>query len=432
MATDDFSLKRREVMKSIGGFAALSALAPWIEGCDGDCDGEAETFGSSALVPGSPEEVGISKELLEDVFARIARRVNDGLFPGATALVARRGKIVGLHAFGNRVRGTNEATTVDTLFDLESMTKVVATSTAALILVQQGAIRLSDRVAEYLPDFAANGKADITIRDMLRYSAGLPVDNQFLDNPDDTAVWQLMAETPLEYVPGAKVLYSDLTYRLLGRLIEVVSGTDLSTFAHAHIWQPLGMNDTMFNPPAALIPRIAATDFSPLRGYMVRGEVQDEQDYALGGIAGCDGVFSTAADLAVFCQMILNGGVYGGVRILSHNLTRSMVQNQTPQVTAGDTDQSLIENLLLTPKGYGWELATSRFSTAGMRVSSKSYGKAGGAGTFMWIDPSRKVFGILLTNHGLPVPFDGPGWDTMIDAVNPGEFFDGIINAVEG
>jgi CubicO group peptidase (beta-lactamase class C family) len=128
--------------------------------------------------------------------------------------------------------------------------------------------------------------------------------------------------------------------------------------------------------------------------------------------------------------MVLNGGHYGGVRVLRNDLARSMVQNQTPQVTAQGTDLSPITNLLLTPKGFGWELATSRFSTKGMRFSPKSYGKTGGAGTFMWIDPVRRVMGILLTNHGLPVPFDEPGWDAMIDAISPGEFFDGIINAM--
>ena len=191
------------------------------------------------------------------------------------------------------------------------------------------------------------------------------------------------------------------------------------------------MRDTMYNPPASLIPRIAATGYSARRGYMVRGEVQDEQDYALGGVCGCDGVFSTATDMAVFCQMFLNGGSYGGVQILNSKFTRSMVQSQTPQITAKDTDLSPLANLLSTPKGFGWELATRRFSTAGMRYSSSSYGKAGGAGTFMWVDPTRSLIGIILTNHGLPDPFDGPGWGQMIDAINPGEFFDGIVNAID-
>jgi CubicO group peptidase (beta-lactamase class C family) len=232
---------------------------------------------------------------------------------------------------------------------------------------------------------------------MLRYSAGLPVDNQFLDNPNRDEVWKLMAETKLEYPTGTMaetkleyptgtmVEYSDLTYRLLGRMIEAVVGTDLNKFCHDNIWQPLGMRDTMYNPPAELKQRIAATAKSEMRGYLVRGEVQDEQDFKLGGIVGCDGLFSTTMDIAIFCQMFLNGGTYNGVQILKPDLIAEMVKNQTPQINEADTDTSLINNLILTPKGYGWELFTYRFSSGGMRLThGVSYGKAGGAGTFMW------------------------------------------------
>ncbi|XYH95353.1 serine hydrolase domain-containing protein [Sorangium sp. So ce1128] len=391
---------------------------------------EAHVLVPQELAPGRPESVGLCSDRLEDVFARVSRRVNDGLFPGAVALIARQGRIVGHRAFGTRVRGQDEPVTLDTLFDLLSMTKVLATATSALILVQDGVLRLNDRVADFVPGFAAHGKAAITVRDMLRYTAGLPIDSQFLDEPDDDRVWQRMAEAPLEYAPGTQVLYSDLTYRLLGRVIEAASGMDLDEFAKARIWGPLGMRDTTFNPSAALIPRTAATGFSELRGRVVRGEVQDDQDFALGGIAGCDGAFSTARDIAVFCQMILNGGKYGGVRILSRQAAAAMVSNQTPEVRAADTDQSPLSNLLATPKGYGWELATRRFSNGGTRLGRCAYGKSGGAGTFMWIDSRRELFGVLLTNHGLPTPFDEIGWNRMLDSVGSAEFFDGIINAV--
>ncbi|MGK4001678.1 serine hydrolase domain-containing protein [Sorangium sp. So ce1036] len=369
-------------------------------------------------------------ERIEDVFARVQRRVNDGLFPGATALIARRGVIVGHRAFGNKVAGATEPVTLDTMFDVLSMTKVLATATAVMLLVQQGRLRLTDTVASYLPDFAANGKARVTVFDMLRYSAGLPVDNQALDEPDADTTWRLMAETPLEYAPGTSVLYSDLTYRLLGRLVEVVAGADLNSFARAHLWGPLGMRDTMFNPPAALAPRIAATGYSARRGRVVRGEVQDEQDFALGGITGCDGVFSTSMDIAIFCQMFLNGGSYGGVRVLSPQAVLTMARDQTPQVTAAATDTSPLSNLLLAPKGLGWEIWTPRFSHGGTRLSPWSFGKAGGAGTFAWIDPARGLFGVLLTNHGLPEPFDEPGWNRMLDSTGVVEFFDGIVGAV--
>ncbi len=203
-----------------------------------------------------------------------------------------------------------------------------------------------------MPGFGENGKSNVTVRDMLRYCAGLPVDNQFLDEPDTQGVWQLMAETPLDYAPGTSVLYSDLTYRLLGRMVEAVCGTDLDTFARAAIWGPLGMNDTLYKPPPSLSCRIAATGYSARRGYLVRGEVQDEQDFALGGIVGCDGVFSTAKDVAIFCQMILNKGAYGDARIFSQTMAGDMVKNQTPFVSVAATDTSPLGNLLGTPKGY--------------------------------------------------------------------------------
>jgi CubicO group peptidase (beta-lactamase class C family) len=205
---------------------------------------------------------------------------------------------------------------------------------------------------------------------------------------------------------------------------------DLDTLSRIKIWEPLGMNDTMFNPPASLVPRIAATGYSPLRDCIVRGETQDDQDFALGGIAGCDGVFSTTSDLAIFCQMILNGGSYGCASILPPQSIKQMTKNQTPQVSENATDLSPLANLLLTPKGYGWELRTHRFSNGGVRFSHGCCGKAGGAGTFMWIDRKRDLFGIILTNHGLPNPFDEPGWNKMLDDIGTTEFFDGIVNAV--
>ncbi|XXY54146.1 serine hydrolase domain-containing protein [Sorangium sp. So ce269] len=425
MDTGDRSLHRRHLLRGLGGIATLTAVAPAVLGSS-----SAGAMTSTVLASGIPEVVGMHSELIEDVFARVQRRVNDGLFPGATALIARRGLIVGHRAFGNKVAGCTEPVTLDTMFDVLSLTKVLATATAIMVLVQQGRLKLSDPVASYLPRFATNGKASITLLDMLRYSAGLPVDNQRLDELDDKKVWHAMAETPLEYTPGSSVLYSDLTYRLLGRVVEIVSGTDLSTFARAHIWGPLGMHDTMFKPPPELAPRIAATGTSSRRGCLVRGEVQDEQDHALGGVTGCDGVFSTAMDIAIFCQMIMSGGSYGGARVLTPQSVYKLTRNQTPQLTAAATDTSPLNNLLLTPKGLGWEIWTPRFSHGGTRLSPGSFGKAGGTGSFVWIDQARELFGVFLTNHGLPEPFDEPGWNRLVDSTGAVEFFDGMIGAV--
>jgi CubicO group peptidase (beta-lactamase class C family) len=429
-------LNRKRFLQGAGTLAVLAATggAAFPVAAEKDTDeDEHHSHPVDQLKTASPEQVGMSSARLEDVSARLQNRIEQGLVPGMTALVARYGKIVFHRAYGVRVRGTSEAMTTDTLFDLESMTKVLATATTAMMLVERGDLKLSDRVANYLPDFAANGKSQITIRDMLRYSAGLPVDNNNVTDPPEQ-IWKFMAATSLEYPTGTMVEYSDLTYRLLGRTLEVVAGMSLDAFAKKYIWKPLGMKDTTYNPYliAGLTSRVAATGPGSfgLRPGLLRGQVQDDQDWVLGGIVGCDGVFSTTGDIAVFCQMILNGGTYRGVQILKPNSVREMTRNQTPQVTEATTDTGPLANLLFTPKGYGWELWTHRFSVGGMRLSPGSFGKTGGAGTFMWIDPKRELFAILLTNHGLPIPFDEPGWDGMLDRIAVAQFYDGVINAV--
>jgi CubicO group peptidase (beta-lactamase class C family) len=390
-------------------------------------------FGNRELIDGSAADVCIDPDRLEDAFARVERRATDGRYPGAVALVARHGVVVGERAFGVRVAGGDEKMTTDTIFDTESMTKVLATTAIAAILVGQGKLSLSDRVAKYLPDFSANAKGSVLVRDLLRYSSGLPVDNQKTDTDDLDAIWAFMLDTPLEYAIGSSVEYSDLGFRILGKLLETIAGETLDAFSKREIWGPLGMVNTTYNPDASLVPRIAATGAGSLglRPGPLRGSVQDDQDWKLGGIVGCDGVFSTARDVAIFSQMILNGGGYGKTRLLDPAVVASMVANQTPQVTEAATDLDPTTNLLSTPKGYGFELWTHRFSPGGMRLSPGSYGKTGGAGTYMWIDPVRELVLVLLTNHGLPIPFDQPGWNRLADDVAMAEFADGVVQAVQ-
>ena len=422
-------ISRRAFAQMTGAAALGLALAPTSADARSR---QHQGSGVRQLVDGNAADVGIDPDRLEDAFARIGRRATDGRFPGAVALVARHGVVVGERAFGVRVAGTNEATTTDTIYDVESMTKVLATTTIAIRLVQRGRLSLQDRVAKYLPDFSANAKGGVLVRDLLRYSSGLPIDNQKVDTDDVDAIWAYMLATPLEYPTGSSVEYSDLGFRILGKLLETILGETLDSYAKREIWGPLGMSSTTYNPGASLLPRIAATGPGSLglRPGPLRGSVQDDQDWKVGGIVGCDGVFSTARDVAIFSQMILNGGAYGSARILYEPATRVMTSNQTPQVTEAATDLDPTTNLISTPKGYGFELWTHRFSPGGMRLSDGSFGKTGGAGTFMWMDPQRDLMLILMTNHGLPVPFDQPGWNRLIDDVAPGEFADGVIQAV--
>jgi CubicO group peptidase (beta-lactamase class C family) len=389
-------------------------------------------LGERALIDGNPADVGMDAALLDDAFARVARRAADGRFPGAVALVARQGVVVGQRAFGVRVAGSAEAMTTDTIFDVESMTKVLATTTMAMRLVKAGRLSLLDRVAKYLPEFAANAKGSVLVRDLLRYSSGLPVDNQKVDTNDLAAIWAFMLDTPLEYAIGSSVEYSDLGFRILGKVLETIAGETLDSYCKREVWGQLGMTDTTYNPAPSLVSRTAATGGGSLglRAGPLRGSVQDDQDWKLGGIVGCDGVFTTARDVAVFSQMVLNGGEYNTKRVLDSKLVDAMVANQTPQVTEAATDLDPTSNLLSTPKGYGFELWTHRFSPGGMRLSPGSYGKTGGAGTYMWIDPAKSLVMVLLTNHGLPVPFDQPGWNRLSDDIAMGEFCDGVVQSI--
>jgi CubicO group peptidase (beta-lactamase class C family) len=427
MVNVPFSVDRRRVLTGLGALFLTPACVSGGEGPEPK-SANAGSHGGS-LEAAKPETVGMSSSRIAEVLGRIDARVNAGRFPGATAIIGRRGKIVGEHAVGMRVRGGNDAMTMDTMFDMMSVTKVMSTAISAMVLVDQGKLKLDDPVVKHLPAFT--GKDKVTVKHMLSYSSGLPLDNNiFSGRPEE--IWQQMAATKLGYEPGTQVEYSDLTYRLLGKLIENVAGKPLDAVARENVWVPLGMNDTMYapHPQSDRHARVAATGPTERRKHMVRGVVQDDQDFTLGGVVGCDGLFSTAKDAAVFCQMMMNGGTYGGKRIISSELAAAMVSNQTPFVDVAKTDTSQLMNLLATPKGYGWELATPRFSNGGTRLSPGSYGKAGGTGTFMWIDPVRQVFAVLLTNHGLPVPFDEPGWNRLLDDVGCGEFFDGVISAV--
>lgn len=385
--------------------------------------------GSGPLVAVKPESVDMSSAGIAEVFARIDARVRAGRFPGAAAIICRYGKIVGEHAVGMQVPGNSTPVTMDTIFDMLSVTKVLATAISTMVLLDQGKIKLDDPVVKHLPTFTGPGKERVTIRQMLTYSSGLPIDNYIFDGSPDE-IWKKMAETKLEYEPGTKVEYSDLTYRLLGKLIENVSGKNLDQFARENVWGPLGMTSTMYAPPSQQHPRVAATGMTERRKNIVHAVVQDDQDFTLGGIVGCDGVFSTARDVAVFCQMVLNGGIYNGKRIIGAELAAEMIKNQTPFVDVAQTDLNLAANLFATPKGFGWELATPRFSSGGTRLSKTAFGKAGGAGTFLWVDPPRQIVAVILTNHGMPVPFDEPGWNKLLDDVGTAEFFNGVMAAV--
>jgi uncharacterized protein YbbC (DUF1343 family) len=307
--------------------------------------------------------------------------VAKGDMPGGVVLVGHNGRVVYRKAFGSRsLEPTREAMTVDTIFDLASLTKCIATTTAVMQLVEEGRVRLNDPVAAYLPEFAQNGKANITVRELMTHFSGLPPDLD-LKSPwhgRDAAFAMAMQESPL-YPPGTRFLYSDINFETLGFLVEKVTGMTLNGYASAHIFAPLGMKDTRFLPPAEWIPRIAPTQYDE-QGNMLRGVVHDPTARRMDGVAGHAGLFSTADDLAKFAQELLSGR-----RILNRLAVEKMT---TPQQPA--TAPSL--------RGLGWDIDSPFASNRGELLPVGSFGHTGFTGTSVWIDPVTDTYIILLTN----------------------------------
>ncbi len=304
-----------------------------------------------------------------------------GGIPGAVVLIGHNGKVVYRKAFGSRsLEPAKEAMTVETIFDLASLTKCIATTTSVMQLVQEGKVRLNDPVAAYLPEFARNGKRDITVRELLTHFSGLTEDLDLKTawKGDDAAYQMAMDEKPV-FPPGSRFLYSDINFETLGFLVEKVSGMSLDEYSAKYVFGPLGMRDTRFLPPAAWIPRIAPTEYDE-NNHMLRGVVHDPTARRMGGVAGHAGLFSTADDLAIFAQELLSG---------FHVLTPLSVEKMsTPQQPP--TAASL--------RGLGWDLDSPFSTNRGEFFPIGSFGHTGFTGTSIWIDPVTESYVILLAN----------------------------------
>jgi uncharacterized protein YbbC (DUF1343 family)/CubicO group peptidase (beta-lactamase class C family) len=319
---------------------------------------------------------------LAAVDAIIQQAIADGNIPGAVLIVGHNGKVIYRKAYGSRaLEPKREPMTLDTVFDLASLTKVIATTTAVMQLVEQGKVRLNDPVAKYLPDFAQNGKDDVTVRQLLTHYSGLAPDID-LKTPwegKDTAYRMSFAET-LQNPPGSAFVYSDTNFIVLGALVEKVSGESLDQYATQHIFAPLRMLHTRFLPPASWKPKIAPTEYDE-NEHMLRGVVHDPRARRMGGVAGHAGLFSTADDLSRFAQALLNGG--GG--ILAPLTVEKMTTPETPPAAP-----------LL--RGFGWDIDSPFSSNRGDLLPVGSFGHTGWTGTSMWIDPTTQTYIILLTN----------------------------------
>jgi uncharacterized protein YbbC (DUF1343 family)/CubicO group peptidase (beta-lactamase class C family) len=316
------------------------------------------------------------------VDAIVQAAVAEQIPPGAVLLVGHNGKVVYRKAYGFRsLEPTREPMTIDTVFDMASLTKCVATATSLTRMLELGQIRLNDPVAKYLPEFAQNGKEDITIRQLVTHYSGLPPDLSLKQPWEgyDTAIQMAMAEK-LDNPPGAKFVYSDINYIVLGELVHKISGMTLDQYAKVHIYQPLKMTRTTFNPPESWRPKIEATQYDE-RGVMLKGVVHDPTSRRMGGVAGHAGLFSTADDIAKFAQALLNGGK----PILSALSVEKMITPQQPPNAA-------------SLRGIGWDIDSPFSSNRGELLPVGSYGHTGFTGTSLWIDPTTKTYIILLAN----------------------------------
>ena len=320
--------------------------------------------------------------------AAVNLAIADGKLPGAVLVVGHEGRVVYHKAYGKRALVPEpETMTLDTVFDCASLTKVVATTSSLMKLFQEGRFRLSDKVTDYIPEFQG-GTSEITIRDLMTHFSGLAPDLA-LDEPwngYDTGL--RMAATAKPQGPP-RYVYSDINFILLGELVHRLSGQMLSDYARQNIFQPFGLKDTLFLPPASLLGRIAPTELVSPSGPPLRGVVHDPTARNMGGVAGHAGVFSTAANLARFAQMMLNGGELDGVRMFDPLTVKKFTEPQSPP------DQPIL-------RGLGWDIDSPQSGNRGNLFPIGSYGHTGFTGTSIWIDRSTRSYVILLANSVHP------------------------------
>ncbi len=367
--------------------------------------------GAAVTAPLAQQAAPASRLSLID--GAVADAIAQKQIPGAVVVIGHNDKVVFRKAYGDRALvPAKEAMTLDTVFDLASLTKVVATTTAVMALVEDGKVRLTDPVAQFIPDFAKYGKSRVTVRHLMTHTSGLRPDLDLGDpwKGNDAAI-ALACEEVLTQAPGVKFVYSDINYFLLAEIVQRVAKQPFAQFVQDRIFKKLGMKDTMYLPPSSLRARIAPTEACGVGGAggtcvgaetgMLRGVVHDPTARRMGGVAGHAGLFSTADDLTLFCRMLLNGGALpGGARVLSPLTVARMTSPATP---ANEPNV----------RGLGWDMDSSYSANRGELLPLGSYGHTGFTGTSLWLDPATKTFVIFLSNRVHP---DGKGDATPIRA----------------
>lgn len=331
-----------------------------------------------------PEPRSRAAALADTLRVVLDAAVADHAFPGAYAAIGTHAGLVAAYGAGHLDWSPTPRPDARTMWDLASLTKVIGMTSAMMQLVEAGKVALDAPVERYLPEWRGPHKAEVTVRMLLTHTSGLPAFRAYdkiTTNADSIA--KLMMAEPLEALPGTRFVYSDIGAYLAGKIVERVSGQRLDRYLADHVFGPLGMHDTMYNPPASLIPRIAPTEVDPRRGGKLRGKVHDERAYYLGGISAHAGLFSSGHDLARFAEMYLNGGELDGVRLFS---ARTVAEFTTVQDSA------------MSNRALGWEKPDGT-NSAGHYLSPAAFGHTGFTGTSIWIDPAQDLFIILLTNR---------------------------------
>jgi CubicO group peptidase (beta-lactamase class C family) len=338
-----------------------------------------------------PAAAGFRPDGMAEVDRVIEAAVAARAFPGAVVAVGKDGVLAHLKALGHLSYDADApAVQTDTLYDLASLTKVIVTTTMAMILVDEGKLDITKPVSVFVPGFRGGARDKVTVLHLLTHSSGLAAFGPLWKEIQGKEAYARRLETmELEYEPGTKTVYSDYGEMLLGVVLERVAGQDLATFARKRILGPLGMKDTIFRPGPELLPRIAPTEEDASRGGLIHGEVHDPNAHAMGGVSAHAGLFGTAPDLARFAQMLLDGGVLEHQRIVSRETVERFTRRA--DVVPGSS------------RALGWDTPSAN-SSAGTLFGPRSFGHTGFTGTSMWIDPDRQLFVVLLSNRVNPRP----------------------------
>lgn len=315
--------------------------------------------------------------------------ISDSAFPGGVVLVGYKGKIVYEKTFGYYTYDKSSTPmSLDVMFDMASVSKVIGTTSAAMLLYDQGKLNLDEKVTAYFADFAVNGKDKAEVRNLLLHNSGLPPYGLFykkLKTPDQ--VWDSIRHMKPDYETGSKYVYSCLGMITLQKIMEKISGQRMDLFLNKNLFAPLGMKNTMYAPPDSLKDKCAPTEIDNyFRMTTVQGKVHDETAFLLGGVSGNAGLFSTAPDIAIFCQMILNKGFYNGKQYIKSSTIDEWTRKQTMQ----------------SSRGLGWDTNDEGETAAWKKFSFTSIGHTGFTGTSLFIDKERNLFAIILTNRVYP------------------------------